>query len=277
MVLANVTANRHHTFNPESSYDFMGILDGKKILITGVLTDSSLAFGVAKLAQTEGADVVLTGVGRGLRLTQRTARKLPVEPTVLELDVTDATHVESVRDALAEQLGTIDGALHAIGFMPEVGLGDDMMAAQWDDISVGFQISTYSLKTIAEIVEPLMPNGGSIVGLDFDARQAWPAYNWMGVAKAGLESACRYLARALGPQQIRVNLVAAGPIRTIAAKSIPGFKAFEDAWDSRAPLGWDVNDSSGVARSCVALLSDWFPQTTGEMIHVDGGYHAIGA
>jgi enoyl-[acyl-carrier protein] reductase I len=99
----------------------------------------------------------------------------------------------------------------------------------------------------------------------------------MGVAKAALESTSRYLARDLGPRGVRVNLVAAGPIRTMAAKSIPGFKAFEDVWDDRAPLGWDVNDSSGVARTTVALLSDWFPQTTGEIVHVDGGYHAIGA
>lgn len=254
----------------------MGILEGKKLLITGVLTDASLAFGVAELAQNEGAEVILTGAGRGLRLTQRTARKLPVEPEVLELDVTDASHVAAVRAAVADRFGRLDGALHAIGFMPEVGLGEDFMAAQWDDISVGFEISTYSLKTIGELAAPLMTEGGSIVGLDFDATTAWPAYNWMGVAKAGLESACRYLAKALGPQNIRVNLVAAGPVRTIAAKSIPGFAEFENAWDGRAPLGWDVNDSAGVARSCVALLSDWFPQTTGEMIHVDGGFHAMG-
>ena len=255
----------------------MGILAGKRLLITGVLTDASLAYGVAERAIEEGAEVVLTGAGRGLRLTQRTARKLPTAPTVLELDVTDAEQVVALREALATQFGTIDGALHAIGFMPEIGLGEDFMAADWDDISVGMQISAYSLKTVAEVVAPLMPDGGSIVGLDFDATVAWPAYNWMGVAKAALESASRYLARALGPQQICVNLVAAGPIRTMAAKSIPGFGEFEDAWESRAPLGWDVNDSSAVANACVALLSDWFPQTTGEMLHVDGGYHAIGA
>ena len=255
----------------------MPLLEDKRILITGVLTDASLAYGVAQLAIDEGATVVLTGAGRGLRLTQRTARKLSSDVEVLELDVTDPTHVARVRDALKSSLGAIDGALHAIGFMPEIGLGEDFMAAEWDEISVGFNISAYSLKTVAEVVAPLMPAGGSIVGLDFDARFAWPAYNWMGVAKAALESASRYLARALGPDQIRVNLVAAGPIRTMAAKSIPGFKEFEDAWDIRSPLGWDVNDSSAVAKACVAMMSDWFPQTTGEMIHVDGGYHAIGA
>jgi enoyl ACP reductase len=255
----------------------MGILDGKRLLITGVLTDASLAYGVAVLAQQEGAEIVLTGAGRGLRLTERTARKLPAPAEVLELDVTRPDHVVAVREALAERWGTVDGALHAIGFAPEVCLGEDFMAAGWDDVKVALEISAYSLKTLAEVVAPLMPQGGSIVGLDFDATVAWPAYNWMGVAKAALESASRYLARALGPQGVRVNLVAAGPVRTMAAKSIPGFARFEDTWDDKAPLGWDVNDASAVARACVALLSDWFPMTTGEMVHVDGGYHAIGA
>ena len=255
----------------------MGILDGKKIVITGVLTDASLAFGIAKLAQEAGAEIVLTGAGRGLRLTQRTARKLPNECDVYEFDVTDASHVQSLHDELASKWGRVDGALHAIGFAPEVCLGEDFMAATWDDVKIAMEISAYSLKTLAEVVSPLMTDGGSIVGLDFDATRAWPAYNWMGVAKAALESTNRYLARFLGPQQIRCNLVAAGPVRTMAAKSIPGFAQFEDSWQERAPLGWDVNDSSAVARSTVALLSDWFPATTGSMIHVDGGYHAIGA
>ena len=255
----------------------MGMLENKRLLITGVLTDSSLAFNVAQLALDEGADIVITGAGRGLRLTERTARKLNGDVDVMEFDVTEPDHVSSIRDSLSEKWGQLDGALHAIGFMPEVGLGEDFLAGKWDDLSLGFEISAYSLKTIAEVVSPLMPQGGSIVGLDFDASYAWPAYNWMGVAKAALESASRYLARSLGSSDIRVNLVAAGPIRTMAAKSIPGFKEFEDTWGTRAPLGWDVNDSSGVAKACVALLSDWFPQTTGEIIHVDGGYHAVGA
>ncbi len=255
----------------------MGILDGKKIVITGVLTDASLAFGIAKLAQEEGAEIVLTGAGRGLRLTQRTARKLPTECDVYEFDVTDADHTAALNGALDAKWGRVDGALHAIGFAPEVCLGEDFMAATWDDVKIAMEISAYSLKTLAEAVAPLMTGGGSIVGLDFDATRAWPAYNWMGVAKAALESTNRYLARALGPQQIRCNLVAAGPVKTMAAKSIPGFAQFEDSWQERAPLGWDVNDSSAVARSTVALLSDWFPATTGSMIQVDGGYHAIGA
>jgi enoyl-[acyl-carrier protein] reductase I len=255
----------------------MGLLDGKRILITGVLTDASLAFGVAKLAQEEGAEIVLTGAGRGLRLTQRTARKLPTEPEVLELDVTEPDHVASVRDHLADSWGGLDGALHAIGFAPEACLGGGFLEAGWSDVSVALEISAYSLKTLAELTAPLMTDGGSLVGLDFDATVAWPAYDWMGVAKAALESTNRYLARELGPRQIRCNLVAAGPVKTMAAKSIPGFAQFEDAWGDRAPLGWDVTDSSAVAKACVALLSDWFPQTTGSMIHVDGGYHAIGA
>lgn len=255
----------------------MGLLDGKKILITGVLTDASLAFSVARLAQQEGAEIVLTGAGRGLSLTRRTARKLNPEPTVLELDVTQRDQLESVRDALASMWGQVDGVLHAIGFAPEVCLGDDFMAAQWDDVAVAMNISAYSLKALADVCAPLMTHGGSIVGLDFDNTVAWPAYNWMGVAKSALESVSRYLARELGPRGIRSNLVAAGPIKTMAAKSIPGFSRFEDVWDDRAPLGWDVADAEPVARACVALLSDWFPATTGEIVHVDGGYHAIGA
>lgn len=255
----------------------MGLLDGKRILVTGVLTDASLAFGVAKLAQEQGAEVVLTGVGRGLSLTQRVARKLPAPTEVLEFDVTDPAHVTAVREALQAKWGRVDAALHAIGFAPASCLGEDFLGAPWNDVQVAMEISAYSLKTLAECVAPLMTTGGSIVGLDFDAAVAWPAYNWMGVAKAALESCNRYLARALGAQGIRCNLIAAGPIRTMAAKSIPGFSLFEDTWGSRAPLGWDVNDSSAVAKSCVALFSDWFPATTGEIIHVDGGYHAIGA
>jgi enoyl-[acyl-carrier protein] reductase I len=260
----------------------MGILDGKKLVITGVLTDASLAFGVARIALDEGADIVLTGAGRALSLTKRTARKLGANPDgsdieVFEFDVTVPEHGEALRAALADKWGRVDGVLHAIGFAPASCLGDDFMDAPWDDVAVAMHISTYSLKTLAEAFLPLMGDGGSIVGLDFDNQQAWPAYNWMGVAKSALQSVSRYLAKELGPQQIRCNLVAAGPIRTMAAKSIPGFALFEDTWDGRAPLGWDVNDSEPVAKACVALLSDWFPATTGEIIHVDGGYHAVGA
>ncbi|MEM9561182.1 MAG: enoyl-ACP reductase FabI [Actinomycetota bacterium] len=255
----------------------MALLDGKKLLITGVLTDDSLAFGVAKLAQAEGAEVVLTGFGRALRLTERTARRLDPVPDVHELDVTDPAHGQALQDILRERWGRVDGALHSVGFAPESCLGDDFWAPDWDDVSVAVHVSAYSLRTVADIVTPLMTDGGSLVGLTFDATVAWPAYNWMGVAKAAMESLNRYLARELGPKGIRSNLVAAGPMRTIAAKSIPGFSAFEDEWVKRAPLGWDVNDAEGVSKACVALLSDWFPQTTGSIVHVDGGYHSIGA
>ncbi len=255
----------------------MGLLDGKHIVITGVLTDASLAFGVAKLAQEQGAEVVLTGAGRGLSLTERTGRKLPTPAPVFELDVTQPEHLGRVRKQVAEMWDRVDGVLHSIGFAPEACLGDDFMAAQWEDVAVALNVSAYSLKALADAFVPLMANGGSFVGLTFDNTVAWPAYNWMGVAKSALESTSRYLAKELGPRGIRCNMVAAGPVRTLAAKSIPGFKKFEDVWDDRAPLGWDVNDSTAVAKACVALLSDWFPATTGEMIHVDGGYHAVGA
>jgi len=255
----------------------MGLLDGKRIVITGVLTDASIAFGVARLAQEQGAEIVLTGAGRGLSLTERTARKLPSPPPVLELDVTEPDHLVSVRDDLAERWGRVDGVLHAIGFAPAVCLGGTFMEATWDDVSVALHVSTYSLKALVDAFGPLMGRGSALVGLDFDATVAWPAYDWMGVAKAALESTSRYLARELGSRGIRVNLVAAGPLRTMAAKSIPGFSAFEDSWQARAPLGWDITDTEPAARACVALLSDWFPATTGEMVHVDGGYHAIGA
>jgi enoyl-[acyl-carrier protein] reductase I len=255
------------------------LLDGKRILVTGVLTDASLAFGVARLAQEEGAEILLTGAGRGLSLTTRTARKLRDAVDVLELDVTDTTHVAAVRDAIGERWGRVDGALHAIGFAPASCLGGGFHDAPWEDVAVALQVSAYSLKTLADVVVPHMTEGGSIVGLDFDnSSQAWPAYDWMGVAKSALESTCRYLARDLGPRNVRVNLVAAGPIRTLAAKSIPGFAAFEDVWDDRAPLGWDIRaDGDAVARSCLALFSDWLPKTTGEILHVDGGVHAVGA
>jgi len=252
----------------------MGLLEGKRIVITGVLTDASIAFGVAKLAQQEGAEVILTGAGRGLSLTRRTARKLPVEAEVLEFDVSDPAQLPVIQAALAERWDRIDGALHAIGFAPAVCLGGTFMDATWHDVGVAVNISAYSYKALADAVLPLMTEGGSLVGLDFDATVSYPAYDWMGVAKAAFESTSRYLARYLGPKGVRVNLVAAGPVKTMAAKSIPGFSDFEDVWDPRAPLGWDVSDSSGVAKACVALLSDWFPQTTGEIIHVDGGFHS---
>jgi len=251
------------------------LLQDKRLVITGVLTDSSIAYSVARLAQEEGAEIVLTSFGRAMSLTQRAARRLPTEPAVIELDVS----LPADLDSLAERVGgRLDGVLHAIGFAPESCLGGGFLTAPWEDVAVALQVSAYSLKALAVACRPLMQRGGTIVALDFDnSRVAWPVYDWMGVAKAALEATARYLARDLGADGIRVNLVAAGPVRTIAARSIPGFEQFEDAWSERAPLGWDVKDPSAVASACVALLSDLFPATTGEMLHVDGGYHAIGA
>lgn len=255
-----------------------GMLEGKRLLITGVLTDDSLAYPVAELAQRQGAQVVLTGAGRGLSLTRRVARKLPDPPDVLELDVTSPEQVAAVVADLEGRWGAVDGLLHSIGFAPPACLGGGFLDAGWEDVKVALEISAFSLKTLAAALRPLMvaAGGGAVVGLDFDARVAWPGYDWMGVAKAALESTSRYLARDLGPDRIRVNLVAAGPVRTVAARSIPGFSLFEEVWDGRAPLGWDQRDARSVAKACVALLSDWFPMTTGEMVHVDGGFHAMG-
>ncbi len=257
----------------------MGILEGKRILVTGVLTNDSLAFAVAQLAQDEGAEIVLTGAGRGLSLTNRTSRRLITPVDVLELDVTEPAHLEAVAADLEARWGALDGILHAIGFAPPDCLGGDVLRAGWDDVSVALHVSTFSLKALVAGLLPLLAaaEGASVVGLDFDASVAWPGYDWMGVAKAGLESLARYLARDVGGRGVRVNLVAAGPIRTVAARAIPAFERFEAAWAERAPLGWDVHERSAVARACVALLSEWFPMTTGEIVHVDGGFHAVGA
>jgi meromycolic acid enoyl-[acyl-carrier-protein] reductase len=253
----------------------MGILDGKRVLVTGVLTDASIAFHVARIAQQEGATVVLTGFGR-MSLVERIAKRLPQPPPVLELDVTDAGHLTSLADRVAEHVPRLDGVLHGIAFAPQSALGGNFLDTEWEDVATAVHVSAYSLKALAMAALPLMDGGGAVVGLDFDASVAWPAYDWMGVAKAGLESCARYLARDLGPRGIRVNLVAAGPLRTMAAKSIPGFAAFEDVWPARAPLGWEISNPEPAARACVALLSDWFPATTGEIVHADGGVHAVG-
>jgi enoyl ACP reductase len=254
----------------------MGILDGKRLLVTGVITDASIAFSVARIAQEQGAQVVLTGFGR-MSLVERVARKLPSPAPVVELDVTDQVHLDSLAERVREHVDGLDGVLHSIGFAPASCLGDNFLDAPFADVATAVEVSAFSLKSLAVACLPLFPeSGGSIVGLDFDAQVAWPAYNWMGVAKAGLESTSRYLARELGPRNIRVNLIAAGPVRTMAAKSIPGFNAFEEAWGPRSPLGWDINDATPIARTCAALLSDWMPATTGEIVHVDGGFHAMG-
>jgi meromycolic acid enoyl-[acyl-carrier-protein] reductase len=253
----------------------MGILDGKRVLVTGVLTDASIAFHVARVAQLEGATIVLTGFGR-LSLVRRIAQRLPEPPPVLELDVTDEDQIASLAERVREHVDGLDGVVHSIGNAPQSALGGNFLNTPWEDVAAALHISTYSLKALAMAALPLMPDGGAIVGMDFDASLAWPGYDWMGVAKAGLESCARYLARDLGPHGIRVNLLAAGPLRTMAARSIPGFSDFEGLWQERAPLGWNLSDPGPVARGCVALLSDWFPATTGEIVHVDGGAHAIG-
>jgi enoyl-[acyl-carrier protein] reductase I len=250
------------------------LLQGKKLLITGVLKDSSIAFHVAKLAQEEGAEVMLTSFGRAMKITQAIAKRLPSTPTIIELDVTNQEHLDSLAQRLGEHVDRLDGVLHSIGYAPPGAF--NFLEASWDDVSTALHASAYSLKALAVAALPLMPLGGSVVGLTFDAQYAWPIYDWMGVAKAAFESTSRYCARDLGPKGVRVNLVAAGPIRTTAANSVPGFETFEDSWDNRAPLGWDVNNAVPAAKACVALLSDWFPATTAEIIHVDGGFHAMG-
>jgi enoyl-[acyl-carrier protein] reductase I len=253
------------------------LLEGKRVVITGVLTDRSIAYSVARLAQEQGAEIVLTSFGRAMSITQRIAKRLPQPADVLELDVTDVEHLDRLQADLLERWGQVDGVLHAIGFAPAAALGGNFLNTGWDDVATAVHVSAYSLKSLTCALVPLMEPGASVVGLDFDSTKAFPAYDWMGVAKAAMESTARYLARDLGPQGIRVNLVCAGPIRTMAAKSIPGFEKFEEVWQARAPLGWDVGDPEPTAKACVALLSDWFPATTGEMVHVDGGFNAVNA
>ena len=252
------------------------MLDGKKFLVTGVLTESSLAFSAARQLQDNGAEVLLTSFGRAARVTARSAARLPHPADVLELDVTRTADFAAVAAEIDRRWGRLDGALHAVAFAPDDCLGADFLAATWPDVSTALQVSAFSLKLLAESLAPLMPSGGSIVGLDFDAGLVWPGYNWMGVAKAALESTARYLAAQLGPQGIRVNLVSAGPLSTTASRGIPQFELYQRIWKARAPLGWDPSDAEPVGRACVALLSDWLTATPGEIVHVDGGAHAIG-
>ncbi|WEV79156.1 enoyl-ACP reductase FabI [Janibacter cremeus] len=250
------------------------MLTGKTFLITGVLMESSIAFHVAKLAQEQGAQVILTSFGRTMKITRSIAKRLPQEAPVIELDVTSDEDLAALADRVGEHAETLDGVLHSIGFAPEGAF--NFLEAAWEDVATAVHVSAFSLKALAVAALPRMAEGGSVVGLTFDASYAWPVYDWMGVAKAAFESTNRYLARDLGPKGVRCNLVAAGPIKTTAAKSIPGFEQFEENWDDRAPLGWDVGDPVPTAKACTMLLSDWFPATTGEILHVDGGVHAMG-
>jgi len=253
------------------------LLDDKKLLITGILTDDSIAWHVARIAQEEGAEIVATGFGRGLRLTERSLQRLPRPCPVLELDINDPAQVESVVTDLDSRWGRIDGALHAIAFAPDDALGGNFLNTPPESAQTAFMTSAFSYKTLAVALLPLMKEagGGSLVTLDFDNSQAWPAYDWMGVAKSALQSITRYLARDLGPHGVRVNAVSAGPLSTVAAKSIPGFDAFDRVWKERAPLVWDGANPDPVARMVCVLLSDWAPMTSGEVVHVDGGFHAI--
>ncbi|GHF92398.1 MULTISPECIES: enoyl-ACP reductase FabI [Amycolatopsis] len=253
-----------------------GLLEGKRLLITGIITDASLAFHAARIAQQEGAKVVLTGFGR-MSLVERIAKRLPEEAPVIELDVTNQEHLDGLADKVRAHVDGLDGVLHSIGFAPQSCLGAPFMDAPAEDVKTAVDVSAYSFMSLAKACLPLLGRGSSIVGMDFDARVAWPVYNWMGVAKAALESVNRYLAKELGPQGIRVNLVSAGPMKTMAAKSIPGFVDLEDGWGDRAPLGWDSTDPDPVAKSVCAVLSDWLPATTGSMIMVDGGVHFLGS
>ncbi len=256
----------------------MSLLTGKNILVTGVLTESSIAFHIARLAQEEGATVILSSFGRAMSITQRISNRLPTPAPVIALDVTSEEDLAQLAYRLREHVPHIDGLVHSIGFAPEAALGGNFLNTEWNDVATAVHVSAYSLKSLTMAVRPLFDQekGASVVGLTFDARVAWPKYDWMGVAKAALESCSRYLARDLGKENVRVNLIAAGPIKTMAAKSIPGFEDFEQVWNSRAPLSWDTADPVPAAKGAVALLSDWFPKTTGEMVHVDGGVHAIG-
>jgi len=254
----------------------MGMLEGKNILVTGVLTESSIAFHVAKLCQEQGATVVLTGMGKTLKITQSMGRRLPSEALVVELDVTNSEQIAGLAEQVSQHVPHLDGVVHSIGFAPQSVMGGNFLAGEWEDVSTALHISAFSLKALAVAAAPLMSDGGSIVGLTFDGRYAWPVYDWMGVAKAAFEATSRYVARDLGAQKIRCNLVSAGPIKTTAAKHIPGFDQMESKWSDRAPLGWNSDDPEPTARAVTALLSDWFPATTGEVVHVDGGVHAMG-
>lgn len=253
----------------------MGLMSGKNVLVTGVLTPGSIAFDVARLVQEEDGTVVLTSFGRQRSLTERTSKRLPQEAPVVELDVTNPEHLAQLAGNVQQYMPRIDGVLHSIAFAPQDALGGNFLNTSWESVATAVEVSAFSLKSLAMACVPAMPDGGSIVGLTFDASVAWPVYDWMGVAKAAFESTNRYLARDLGARSIRCNLVAAGPLGTVAAKSIPGFESIVDVWTQRAPLGWDFSDTEPSARAAVALMSDWFPATTGEIIHVDGGVHAI--
>lgn len=256
----------------------MGILEGKNILVAGVTHHTSIAYEVARIAQAEGATVLVSNFGRALSLTKRVIQKLEPTPAVLELDVTNTEHLAGLPDAIREHVPHLDGVVHSIAFAnPETALGGAFLTTGWDDVATSLHVSAYSLASLTMACKPVFAETASVVGLTFDASVSWPAYDWMGVSKAALESTSRYLARYLGKDGIRSNIVAAGPIETIAKKAIPGASSFNDVWAERAPLGWEPTNAEPTAKAVVALLSDFFPATTGEVIHVDGGLHSTGA
>ena len=255
----------------------MGLLDGKKILVTGVLTEASIAFSAAKIAQEQGAEVVLSSFGRMLPITEKMASRLPKPAAVIELDATNEEDLKKLSSRVAEHFDSLDGIVHAIAFAPQSALGGNFLETEWSDVANAVEVSAYSLKSITVALRENLSDSSSVVGLTFDASVSWPVYDWMGVAKAAFESTSRYLARYLGPEGVRVNLVSAGPLRTTAAKGIPGFATMEELWTDRAPLGWDLTNTEPAAKAIVALLSDFFDATTGEIVHVDGGLHSTGA
>ncbi|WP_412740926.1 enoyl-ACP reductase FabI [Krasilnikovia sp. MM14-A1259] len=252
-----------------------GLLDGKRLLITGVLVESSIAFHVARVAQEQGASVVLTSYGRAMPITEAIAQRLPDPPPVLRLDVTDEADLATLADRVGEQLGGLDGILHSVAFAPATALGGAFLDTSWEDVATAVHVSAYSLKALVTACLPLLGAGASVVGLDYDSDVAWPGYDWMGVSKSALGSVTRYLALYLGPRGIRVNLVTAGMVRTVAARAVPGIDRLEEMWRTRPPLPWDTGDPTPIAKACVTLLSDWLPATTGERLHVDGGLHAV--
>ena len=256
----------------------MGILEGKNILVAGVTLDTSIAFHVARIAQAEGANVIVSNFGRAMSLTGRVIKKLDPVPPLLEVDVTNDEHLAGLAETVGQHVDHLDGVVHSLAFAnPETALGGKFLSTPYNDVSTAVHVSAYSFNSLAMAVKPLLANPASIVGLTFDATISWPVYDWMGVAKAALESTSRYMARYLGPDGVRVNLVAAGPLQTLAKKAIGGADEFDTIWAQRAPIGWDPTDQVPTAKAVVALLSDWFPATTGEIIHVDGGVHAMGA